>query len=204
MVVVTPSDWLHKQVALSFLKEYPIKTINNGISLNTFTCIECKTRPGSHIVLNVADGFDERKGIYDIIKLRSILPDNYTIKVVGVSAPHRICQPGIEFIKRTESVEVLVGYYNEAEYYVNPTYEDNFPTTNIEAMACGLPVITYNVGGSPEIVTHECGRIVKCGDVEAMAKIILNEHFDSEDCVARASAYSKDIEFDDYIQLYKS
>lgn len=53
-------------------------------------------------------------------------------------------------IPRTSNTKELAEIYTAADFFVNPTYEDNYPTVNLEAIACGTKVITYNTGGSPE------------------------------------------------------
>ena len=90
--------------------------------------------------------------------------------------------------------------------FINPTYQDNFPTVNLEALACGTPVITYRTGGSPEAVDSKTGIVVEQGDVEAMASAIrkIKENpLSSNDCRAKAvSEFDKNICFEKYIQLY--
>ena len=101
-------------------------------------------------------------------------------------------------------------YYSSANVYVNPTYEDNFPTTNIEALACGTPIITYRTGGSPEAVTPETGIVVNKGDVTALVSAIeticnKGKEFYTAACRERAvSLYNKDDRFNEYIDLYNS
>ena len=106
---------------------------------------------GKSIILGVDAIWDKRKGLEDFIILSERLSDDYQIVLVGLTAdqiknlPNRIIG-----ISRTNSVHVLAELYSIGDVFVNPTYEDNYPTTNLEAIACGTPVITYDTGGSPE------------------------------------------------------
>ena len=116
---------------------------------------------------------------------------------------------GTEGHKRTSSVNELVDYYNQATVYVNPTFEDNFPTTNLEALACGTPVITYNTGGSPESIDSETGIVVEKGNrealIDAIKKVVTNGkmHY-SEKCREKAIAnFRREDRFRDYIMLYR-
>ena len=110
-------------------------------------------------------------------------------------------------INRTENREQLAAWYTEAYVFFNPTYEDNFPTVNLEALACGTPVITYNTGGSPEAIDIKTGVIIDKGDVEAMAEEIIkmkNSPLSSNDCRDRALRFfDKNECFKAYVLLFK-
>ena len=181
--------------------------IHNGIDTNKFKPIFSKSR----VVLGVALPWSARKGLEDMIKLRGLLSDDIEIRLVGLNDEQLKNLPiGITGIKRTQSIEELVRHYGEAAVFVNPTYEDNFPTTNLEALACGTPVITYRTGGSPEAVDSETGIVIDKGDIESLAgaimKVIDNpDLFPASACRARAEAhFDKNIQFGKYIDLYDS
>ena len=115
---------------------------------------------------------------------------------------------GIQGITRTESVDELAALYSTADVFVNPTYSDNYPTTNLEAMACGTPVITYRTGGSPEAVTEDTGFVVEQGNIEALAEAINlvarnGKGFYGEACRHRAeSFFDKEKTYKKYMKLY--
>ena len=112
-------------------------------------------------------------------------------------------------IQRTKTPDELVGLYSEADVFINPTLEDNFPTTNLEALACGTPIVTFNTGGSAEVVTSETGIVVDKGDMDGLlsaVRSILNkgkkQYVDA--CRKKAERdYNKDVQFSKYIELYK-
>lgn len=110
---------------------------------------------------------------------------------------------------RTSSQEELIGIYSAADVYINPTYEDNFPTTNIEALACGTPVITYNTGGSPEAIDEGTGIVVEKGDITGLIQAIETirtngKAFYAQACRKRALQwFDKDKRFEDYLRLYE-
>lgn len=129
--------------------------------------------------------------------------------MVGLSKEQlKILPKGIIGIERTHNVEELVDLYSSSNVLVNTTYADNFPTVNLEALACGTPVITYRTGGSPEAVDEKTGFVVEQGDVNALAEAIrkMKEHpLSSEACRKRAEEhFDKDKCFEKYIELYES
>ncbi len=113
-------------------------------------------------------------------------------------------------IARTESIAELAALYRGASVFVNPTYVDNFPTTNIEALACGTPVVTYRTGGSPEAVDEQTGVVVGKGDIKGLVSAIQNITDNGKDhyrkfCRERAERlYNKEDRFMDYLKLYES
>ncbi len=175
---VTPSVWLKELTEQSFLKKYPVKVINNGIDLNKFKPTESNFREKNNlqdkfVILGVASIWEERKGLKDFIKLSEMLSENEKIVLVGLDdAQLAILPENIIGIKRTNSVEELAEIYTAADVFVNPTYEDNYPTTNLEAISCGTPVVTYITGGSPESVFEGNGFCVPKGDVEGLFNAI--------------------------------
>lgn len=154
--IVVPSDWLGGLVAESFLSGYPVKTIHNGVDTQIFRPLGDGLRSelglgNKRIVLGCASIWDKRKGLADLMELSRLLPEDHQVIAIGVTDKQIAAMPpGMMGVKRTESVEQLAAYYSMADVFVNPTYQDNFPTTNIEALACGTPVITYLTGGSPK------------------------------------------------------
>lgn len=160
-VIVTPSEWLKEIVKESFLKEYPINVIYNGIDLKAyyprFDTNRVNRKYGitnKPVVLGVASEWTERKGLKDIIELSKRMGDVQFV-VVGLTEKQIASIPRTVIgIKRTENLDELCDLYTRATVFFNPTYEDNFPTTNIESLACGTPIITYDTGGSPESISH--------------------------------------------------
>lgn len=156
MTLVAPSKWLADLIPESYMKEYPTKVIYNGVDTETFkptnsnfkekyNCIDKK------IVLGVASVWDKRKGLSTFVELADKLDDSYQIVMVGLTKEQIGQLPdNIIGIERTNSVLELAEIYTAADVFVNPTLEDNYPTTNIESIACDTPVITYETGGSPE------------------------------------------------------
>jgi len=109
-------------------------------------------------------------------------------------------------ICRTNSIQELAEIYTAADVFVNPTLEDNFPTTNIEALACGTPVITFNTGGSPEIIDDTCGIVVEKGDMNKLIEAIIGlyeNNFSKDNCVSQALHFGKNEKYFEYIELYK-
>lgn len=164
--IVTPSKWLRDLVAESFLGRYPSEVIHNGIDLNTFqpTYQNIKEKYGlqnKKIILGVASEWGKRKGIQDFLKLSDMLEDDYQIVLIGRISGNMLEKKNITYISRTNDKKELASWYTEADVFFNPTYEDNYPTVNLEAQACGTPVITYYTGGSPEGLRMEKSTVVQ-------------------------------------------
>ncbi len=166
LTIVTPSKWLLNLVNKSYLGKYKSKVIYNSIDLDIFKPTKSDFREkynlqDTKILLGVANAWTQKKGFNDFIKLSKMLNDDFKIVLVGLNDKQLKTLPkNIIGIKRTENQKELAGLYSCANAFLNLTYEDNFPTVNLEALACGTPVITYNTGGSPECLIYNHGMVV--------------------------------------------
>ncbi len=213
MTIVCPSNWLAELVKQSYLSDYPIQVINNGINLEDFKIVDNHTFDNvvvrsKKIILGVASPFGERKGYSDYIRLSKIIDkEKYQIVMCGVNEEQvkELESYDIVGITRTDSKQELAELYSLAYCFVNMTFEDNFPTVNIEALACGLPIITYNTGGSVEVITDDNGIVVEQGDIEAVKMAIYNlPEYDRQKIADNAiKKYSSEIMANAYINLYK-
>ena len=176
LTLITPSKWLAQLTRESFLRTYSVKVINNKIDYSVFkpTPSTFRDRYGlcnKFIVLGVAVGWETTKGLPDILNLRKILGEEYVIVLVGATKKQIESFPdGIIGIEKTKDQVELAQIYTAADVFINPTHQDNYPTVNLEARACGTPVITYNVGGSPESAGYE--YIIEESNIEEMKKNI--------------------------------
>ncbi len=215
MTIVTPSDWLAELVKKSFLSEYPVKVINNGIDLNLFskTNSDFRTKYGicssTKLLLGIAFDWDVRKGLDVFIRLAKELDrDKYRIVLVGTNDSIDDTLPdNVISIHKTNDQRELAEIYSACDLFVNPTREENYPTVNMEAIACGTPVLTFNTGGSPEIIDGKTGAVVEKDDIDALKEEILrlcNEPLTAEDCSARAQSFDKDLKYNEYLGLYRS
>lgn len=217
LTIVTVSEWLADNIRKSYLKDKTIKVIHNGIDLKTFYPQKANVyerlniSPTRKIILGVAAVWDTRKGLKDFYKLAEMLSsEEFTFVIVGkvVKKMNLVNQSNnIIFVERTQNMQELAQIYSAASVFVNPTYQDNYPTTNLEALACGTPVITYQTGGSAEAIDEKTGIVVKQGDVQALATAIvalMNNPLSREDCRLRAERhFNKDECFNKYIELYE-
>lgn len=219
LTIVPVSNWLASKVKESFLKEHPCLVIQNGIDLNTFYPKRSRAKIDilynlcdKFIILGVASVWDNRKGLLEFIKLNKLIDNNlYRIVLVGLSESQIQELPeSIIGIKRTESVSELADLYTAADVFLNPTFEDTFPTTNLESLACGTPVITYRTGGSVESINDNTGIIVDKGNVEGLKEaieIIKNNGNSFYEINCRNIAimnFDRKVKFNDYIELYKN
>ena len=208
LTIVACSEWMADLTRQSFLKDKRIEVIHNGIDLDVFKPSKEKLQDGICKILAVSNVWNKEKGYYDILKLREMLPADYEIIIVGLTSDQLNDLPkGIKGIQRTQNVQEMVELYSSSDVLINPTYADTFPTINIEALACGTPVITYNTGGSPEIIDEKTGIVVEQGNLDAMTSAIISlrdNPLDSKECRHRAEAlFDKGERFSDYIKLYE-
>lgn len=206
--LVTPSIWLHDLVKESFLKKLPCSVINNGIDTDVFkpSSINCHIG-GKFKILGVASEWTPRKGLHDFIQLyRMLNHEQIEMTIVGLTSQQIEALPeGIRGMTRTDNIEQLVSLYQEADMFFNPTYEDNYPTTNLEALACGTPVCTYRTGGSIESVNEGNGFVVEKNEFGGVKKIIeerlhsrkMGLHLDID-----RKRISKEYMAEQYIKLY--
>lgn len=215
LTIVTPSEWLAGLVKQSFLKDYPVKVIHNGIDLNVFKPTESDFRKkynisdNKYILLGVAFGWGKRKGLDVFIELQKRLDkDKYQIVLVGTDDNVDKQLPSdIISIHRTQNQTELAEIYTVADLFVNPTREENYPTVNMESIACGTPVITFRTGGSPEILTEKTGMVVDCDDVKGLQhgiqKICEKNLFSKDDCIEQAKQFDLIERFKEYVKLYE-
>ena len=143
--------------------------------------------------------------------MSEMLNEDEVIVMVGVSEEQQKRLPkNIVAIRRTENVRQLAELYSAATAFVNPTWQDNYPTVNLEAIACGTPVVTYRTGGSIEVITEDTGRIVEQGDVAGLLKAVREiAEKGKVQYTAKCRAYAlenfrKEDRYADYLKLYES
>ena len=203
LTIVTPSKWMSTMVENSYLKNHRIEILNNGIHLNDFK--PTKSKNSEFTVLAVSNYWSPDKGGDELNKVIPLLDKNIKVIVVG-SGSDKI--NNCIALKRTNNKKELIDLYSSSHILINPTLEDNFPTVNIESLACGTPVITYDTGGSPEIIDDKTGIVVKKYDYKSLAEAINNSYnnynFDAKDCVERAKLFSSDLMVKKYGEIYES
>lgn len=229
LTLVPVSDWQAAFLKDSFLKDCNVHTIHNGVDIEKFRPMDGNRLRDKHklhgklVILGVASPWNTRKGLDDFLRLRTMLSDEFAIVMVGLTTKQIEKLPnGIIGIARTESQQELAEYYSMADVFVNLTYLDTFPTVNLEALACGTPVITYRTGGSPEAICdtacekvekagaeyYPTGMVVEQGDVEGVIRCVRElrqRPISATICRQRAvEHFDKDKCFEEYIRLYES
>lgn len=214
MQIVTPSKWLKTVVKNSYLKEYKSDVIYNGIDLKVFYPRgreyrnELNIKENDKVVLFVSFSWGERKGLDVINRLYKNTGSDYTFIVVGTDdeIDNKLDKEIIK-IHRTENQDQLAKLYSISDVFVNPTREEVLGMVNIEALACGTPVVTFDSGGSPECIDKSCGIVVKRDDyigMENAINYIFNNpsKFKTSECVLRAQMFNKFNKYNEYINLY--
>lgn len=213
MTIISPSEWLANLTRQSFLNKYPVRVINNGIDLSIFKPrisdfrhrYKCEKE---YLIMGIASKWETRKGLDTFVKLSQDLDSSYKIVLVGTNEKiDKRIPNNIISIHRTEGQQELAEIYSAVDVLVNPTMEENFPTVNIEAIACGTPVITYDTGGSSEMIDETCGVSICRGNYAELLKSIIelkeSHRLKKEDCINRSKIYSQYDKFLEYVELYR-
>ena len=217
LTIVPVSEWIRGEMSHSFLKDCKFQVIHNGIDLDVFNiqpddkAVREKYGLGEKkIILGLASIWSKEKGWDDFVKMSEMLSDDEVIVMVGVTEKQQEQLPkGVVGIRRTENVRQLAELYSAATAFVNPTWQDNYPTVNLEAIACGTPVVTYRTGGSVEAVTEDTGYVVEQGDVAGLLKAVRDiKNNGKEQYTAKCRAYAlanfrKEERYADYLKLYE-
>lgn len=214
LTIVTPSQWLADLAKQSFLKDYPVKVINNGINLDVFKPTESDFRTKHNledkkIILGVASVWEVRKGLDVFIELSKRLDDRYKIVLVGTNDEvDKKLPEGIISIHRTSNQKELAELYTAADVFFIPTREDNFPTVNMESLACGTPVLTFNTGGSPEMVDEATGVVLMNEDIASVEQAVISMcesgKYSKEACTERAKQYDSGLKYNEYLSLFEN
>jgi putative colanic acid biosynthesis glycosyltransferase len=211
MELLVHSDWLAGLVRKSYLNKYPLHVSPSGVDLSIFhpgASTRSPMWPGKKIILGVASRWDARKGLDDLLALAKRFPPDHLVIIVGWSKGSRKDMPSnVMPISRTDSIHELAAYYARADVFVNPTYQDNFPTVNLEALACGTPVVTYRTGGSPEAIDDKTGVVVDKGDLDGLLRAVQSVLAHPRaawraSCRRRAERlYNKEDRYADYLRI---
>ncbi len=216
LTVVAPSQWTAEMAKQSFFKDNPVKVIYNGVDVSVFQPTpntfkdDYNAASDKKIVLGVAFGWGPRKGLDVMIELAKRLDSKrYQVVLVGTDdAVDQQLPAEILSIHRTQNQAELAQMYTAADVFVNPTREEVLGLTNIEANACGTPVVTFRTGGSPECIDASSGVVVEQDDVDGVEREIIRicetHPFDSEACRERAKQFDKNDRFREYVKFYES
>lgn len=215
LTVVVPSRWMEQLVRKTFYSNFDIRIITNGIDLSVFHPIasDAKEKYGfslsKYIIIGVASVWNQRKGI-DVFSELSKRLNMSAYQIVLVGEKPQLNEENTDSIVHIDHVndqKVLAELYSVADVFVNPTREETLGMVNIEALACGTPVVTFNTGGSPECIDATCGSVVVKDDIDGLEKEIIRicetKPYSRESCVKRARAFDKNEKFQEYIELYK-
>lgn len=227
LTIVPVSDWMRSEMSESFLKDYRFQVIHNGIDTDVFSpqpALESEVRRcyglgDRHVILGIASIWSEEKGLNDFVEMAARLDSDEVIVLVGMDRKQlddvlsrygrTVLGDRMVAVKRTADVHQLAGLYSTADVFVNPTWQDNYPTVNLEAISCGTPVVTYRTGGSIEAVAGDTGFVVEQGDIEGLVDAVRRvetlgkAHF-MDACRSRAvKEFRKEDRYAEYIELYE-
>lgn len=213
LTLVTPCRWLKDTVAASFLHEISCRVVYNGVNRDVFKPTPSDKRQTfsiqqRYLVLAVASEWEERKGLRYLLEAAERLGSEYRVAVLGLTEEQRLALPApVLGLPKTTSVTELAAWYCAADCLANPTMEDNMPMVNLEALACGTPVVVFATGGCPEAVDDSCGAVVPKGDAMALAdaiqKIAPQKTALQTACLQRAKAFDSQRSTAAYWSLYQ-
>ena len=169
LTLIVPSHWLESRVKESFLKDYPVQVVYHTIDRSVFHPAPSDFRSrygleGKRIVLGVASVWDARKGLADFLALAKLLDERYVIVLVGLRESQRRHLPeNVLGLPRTDSLGELVAIYSAADVFVNPSTEETFGMTTMEARCCGTEAVVYQGTACEEIVRQFGGIAVPRG-----------------------------------------
>jgi glycosyltransferase involved in cell wall biosynthesis len=178
MTVVTPSHWLASCAERSFLAEHPVKVIENGIDTTVFhprrsDFLADSGLEGKRILLAVSTVWDDTKGLSDYLKLADRLGEPWRLVLVGMTKKQiEQLPPTVTGLERTSDPERLAEIYSASDLFLNLSYCESFSMVNVEAYACGVPVLSYEAGGTAETVLPNCGKLIPKGDLDALIDAI--------------------------------
>lgn len=211
LTLVTPSQWLADKVNQSFLKEYQVKVINNGIDLNIFKPIKSDFRNKyklykRKIILGVANPWSKGKGLDIFVELAKKVDETYKIVLVGLSSEQlKDIPPNILGLPNINSTQELVGIYSSADYFINPSIEETMGLVTVESIACGTPAIVSNFTAIPEMINSESGIVIeKYGADDFYKAIKSNIEFKQENLLRWAETFEIKRKYKEYILLYES
>lgn len=215
MHITTVSNWLKGIAEASYLKKYPVTVVPNGIKTDLFVPESSDIKEhyglqGKKLLLAVAIGLDERKGLNDYINLAEKLPEQYQLMLVGLTEEEQKALPKrIIGVKRTNGAKELAAYYSAADVLLSLSYEETFGLTIVEAMACGTPAIVYDNTAQPELITPETGEVVPTGDVVAVLSAIEEvcskpKETYTNACRKFAVQYDEALSYQKFLDIYKS
>jgi glycosyltransferase involved in cell wall biosynthesis len=225
LTIVTPSKWLAEQAKLSMLNRFEIHCIPNGIETNAYQPLEqenCRQilgiSQGKKVLMFAADSLrDSRKG-GDLLKsallqLPKTLKEELVLLIMG---------SGGENIAKTLEIETVnLGYltsdrlksmaYSAADLFIFPTRADNLPLVLQESMACGTPMISFDIGGVADLVRQGVtGYLAKSenasdfatGIMELLEDNNLRKKMGENSRRIALEEYPLELQVEKYIELY--
>lgn len=212
LTFVAPCEWMTKHLKASCLGHFPSRVIVNGVNLNVFHPVQSDLREryglqNKKLCLAVAAEWDQRKGLSFLCEAAKRLGKGYAFVVIGLNDDQIASLPEEMIgIRNTADTQELAAWYTAADCLVNPTLEDNMPMVNLEALACGTPVVMFETGGCPEAIDSSCGIVVPQGDTAELCEAVekaASGSFSAQNCINRAQRFDCSFTFQNYLALYK-
>lgn len=217
LTIVTPSAWLARRVKQSFLSNFDVRVIHNGIETdsiffprNAGHLVEKYDLHQKRIVLAVAPNLmDERKGGKWILDLASYYGDDVFFILIGVSEAILNCPMNVVCLPKTKNQNELAEFYSLADVFLLTSQKETFSLVTAESLSCGLPVIGFDSGAPTEVAPAGYGLFSVYGDLVTLKRNLdafLEGNLDfksREECRAFAvDNYSNRAMLDAYVCVY--
>lgn len=209
--IVSVSEWMAKEASRSFLKCGRISVIHNGVDTKIFDCNGQNFRKqygleDKFVILGMANKWLSKSNAGLLEYILNRLNEDCCILLLGANSGHR--ENKVIYLPYISNNKKLAALYRTADVFVNVTHEDSLPTVNLEAMACGTPVITYDVCGSSETVNNRTGIVVAEGCKEELSRSLFIIKSNGRSYYATAcrehilTNYSSINQFEEYMNIY--
>jgi len=184
LVVVAPSEWMAGEVRRSrIFGRFETRVIPNGIDLDVYRPVDRAAvrqrlgfAPEDRVVLFVAETLrDGRKGWAALMQTLAplLIQPRLRVLTIGNGDTSTMSGPQYRHLGRLVDPVAIRDAYNAADFFVIPSFQDNFPNTVIEALACGTPVAGFATGGIIDAVEEgECGLLAPTGDIAGFTECI--------------------------------
>lgn len=208
------SDWISNEARKSFLASKTIMTIHNGIDLSVFKPTPSDLREklgltGKYVILGPASKWLDPINSVALNYFIKVMRDDEVLLLFGTLSSYvNGLSEKVKLYGYTKNRQELAALYSMADIFVNVSREDTLSLINVEAQACGTPIITFDATGPKETVDEENSLSVPVGNYERLYDCVQCIRLRAGDGTSSncrefiSQKFSKTDKFKEYINLY--